>query len=44
MALHLFVCVFLLVVCLLLCLERLGRLDWLPLRPSCTGYLVHPFR
>jgi hypothetical protein len=26
--------VFLLVVCLLLCLARLGRLDWFPLRPS----------
>jgi hypothetical protein len=34
MALHVFVCVFLLVVCLFLCLARLGRLDWFPLRPS----------
>jgi hypothetical protein len=32
MALHLFV--FLLMVCLLLSLARLGRLDWLHLRPS----------
>ena len=28
--------VFLLVVCLLLCLARLGRLDWFPLRPSSS--------
>src|SRR5215472_5191299 len=34
MALHVFV--FLLVVCLLLCLARLGRLDWFPLRPSSS--------
>ncbi len=34
MALHLFVCVFLLVVCLISSLARLGRLDWFPLRPS----------
>ena len=34
MALHLVVFVFLLVVCLLLSLARLGRLDWFPLRPS----------
>jgi hypothetical protein len=34
MALHVFVVVFLLVVCLLLCLARLGRLDWFLLRPS----------
>lgn len=27
---------FLLVVCLLLCLARLGRLDWFPLRPSSS--------
>jgi len=35
MALHVFV--LLLVVCLLLCLARLGRLDWLSLRPSSKG-------
>ena len=34
MALHVFV--FLLVVCLLLSLARLGCLDWLPLRPSSS--------
>jgi transposase-like protein len=34
MALHVFVFVFLLVVCLLLCLARLGRLDWFSLQPS----------
>ena len=34
MALHVFV--FLLVVCLLLSLARLGRLDWFPLRPSSS--------
>ncbi len=34
MALYIFV--FLLVVCLLLCLARLGRLDWFPLRPSSS--------
>jgi len=34
MALHLFV--FLLVVCLLLTLARLGRLDWFSLRPSSS--------
>jgi len=46
MALHVFVFVFLLVVCLLLVLARHGRLDWFPLQPShsqaagrCT--LVH---
>ena len=33
MALHLFVFVLLLVVCLLLLLARLGRLDWFPLQP-----------
>ena len=43
MALRLFVCVFLLVVCLLFTLARLGRLDWFPLRP-CIGYLDHPFK
>jgi IS1 family transposase len=36
MAFHVFLFVFLLVVCLLLCLARLGRLDWFPLRPSCS--------
>jgi IS1 family transposase len=36
MALQVFVFVFLLVVCLLLCLARLGRLDWFPLRPSSS--------
>jgi hypothetical protein len=41
MVLHVFV--FLLVVCLLLSLARLGRHDWLHLRP-CTGYLGHPFK
>ena len=34
MALHVFV--FLLVVCLLLSLARLGRLDWFPFRPSSS--------
>ena len=34
MALHVFVFVFLLVVCFLLSLARLGRLDWFPLRSS----------
>ena len=34
MALHVFVFVFLLVVCLLFSLARLGRLDWFPFRPS----------
>jgi hypothetical protein len=34
MVLHVFV--FLLVVCLLLSLARLGRLDWFPLRPSSS--------
>jgi IS1 family transposase len=34
MALHVYM--FLLVVCLLLCLARLGRLDWFPLRPSSS--------
>jgi IS1 family transposase len=34
MALHVFV--FLLVVCLLLTLARLGRLEWFQLRPSCS--------
>jgi IS1 family transposase/transposase-like protein len=34
MALHVFEFVFLLVVCLLLLLARLGRLDWFSLRPS----------
>jgi IS1 family transposase len=34
MALHVFV--FLLIVCLLLSLTRLGRLDWFPLRPSSS--------
>jgi IS1 family transposase len=36
MALHLFVCVILLVVCLLFCLARLGRLDWFPLWPASS--------
>jgi hypothetical protein len=36
MALHVFVFVFLLVVCLFLCLARLGRLDWFPLWPSSS--------
>jgi hypothetical protein len=35
MALHVFV--LLLVACLLLCLARLGRLDWLSPRPSSKG-------
>jgi hypothetical protein len=34
MVLHVFV--FLLLVCLLLCLARLGRRDWFPLRPSSS--------
>ena len=34
MALHVYM--FLLVVCLLLCLARLGHLDWFPLRPSSS--------
>ena len=34
MALHLFIGVFLLVVCLFLCLVRLWHLDWFPLRPA----------
>jgi hypothetical protein len=36
MALHVFVFVFLLVVCFFLCLARLGRLDWFPLWPSSS--------
>jgi hypothetical protein len=36
MAFHVFVFVFLLVVCLLLSLARLGRLDGFPLRPSSS--------
>ena len=36
MALHLVVSVFLLVVCFLLSLVRLGRLDWFPLRSAST--------
>ncbi len=36
MDLHLFVCVFLLVVCLLLMLALLWRQDWFPLRSSST--------
>jgi hypothetical protein len=36
MAFHVFVFVFLLVVCLLLSLARLGRLDWFPRRPSSS--------
>ena len=36
MALRLFVCVFLLVVCLIISLARLGRLDWFPLRPASS--------
>ena len=36
MALHVFVFVFLLVVCLLLTLARLGRLEWFQLRPSSS--------
>ena len=35
-ALHVSVFVFLLVVCLFLCLARLGRLDWFPLWPSSS--------
>jgi hypothetical protein len=34
MSVHVYV--FLLVVCLLLYLTRLGRLDWFPLRPSTS--------
>ena len=36
MALHLVVSVFLLMVCFLLSLVRLGRLDWFPLRSAST--------
>lgn len=36
MALHLFVCMILLVVCLFFCLARLGRLDWFPLWPASS--------
>src|SRR3989440_3229158 len=36
MSLQVFVYIFLLVVCSLLCLARLGRLDWFPLRPSAS--------
>ena len=40
MSVHVFV--FLLVVCLLLCLARLGRLGWFPLRPtSSKGEAIH---
>jgi len=36
MALHVLLFVFLLVVCILLTLARLGRLDWFPRRPSSS--------
>jgi hypothetical protein len=36
MALHLFVFVFLLVVCLIISLALLWRLDWFPLRPASS--------
>jgi hypothetical protein len=36
MALHVFVFVFLLVVCLLRCLGLLWRLDWFPRRPATS--------
>ena len=42
MALHLFVFVLLLVVCLLLLLVRLGRLDWFSIQPcSSRGGAKH---